>query len=320
MPKRDAAHMGAQREKIIRAAIECIADKGIERSSISDICERAELSAGALYVHFSNKDEIIVAALHYGTLTETTLPDTWEEFKAMVSSLEDQLGLDITTVIRNRLHLHAESARPGKLHDLYKPFARNFDSLARRAHPAVRRSQGDQPSHGRAANGAEHQRFHRRNAVERARDRSILRRDSSSFSRRVGDVRPPATESQRTEVVKKVNRNVLKVDQPKIVRTTSRSSAIKSKKAAMRAVSLSRGCVNSFQVRANSGMGPSTFTSPASSAMDIGKAAMPMPDFAACTNPRMLLLRLPTSAAGATSLSQSTSRCRDMLWSRLTTM
>jgi AcrR family transcriptional regulator len=122
MPKRDAAHMGAQREKIIRAAIECIADKGIERSSISDICERAELSAGALYVHFSNKDEIIVAALHYGTLTETSLPDTWEEFKAMVSALEDQLDFDITTVIRNRLHLHAESARPGKLHDLYKPF------------------------------------------------------------------------------------------------------------------------------------------------------------------------------------------------------
>jgi AcrR family transcriptional regulator len=122
MPKRDAAHMGAQRERIIRAAIECIADKGIERSSISDICERAELSAGALYVHFSNKDEIIVAALHYGTLTETSLPDTWEEFKTMVSSLGNQLDFDITTVVRNRLHLHAESARPGKLQDLYKPF------------------------------------------------------------------------------------------------------------------------------------------------------------------------------------------------------
>ena len=47
MPKRDAAHMDAQREKIIRAAIECIGDKGIERTSISDICRKAELSAGA---------------------------------------------------------------------------------------------------------------------------------------------------------------------------------------------------------------------------------------------------------------------------------
>lgn len=122
MPKRDAAHMGAQRERIIRAAIECIADKGIERSSISDICERAELSAGALYVHFHNKDEIILAALRYGTLTEASLPDTWQEFKEMCSSLDDQLDFDIVTVVRNRLHLRAESARPGKLHDLYKPF------------------------------------------------------------------------------------------------------------------------------------------------------------------------------------------------------
>jgi AcrR family transcriptional regulator len=122
MPKRDAAHMGAQREKFIRAAIECIAEKGIERSSISDICEKAQLSPGALYVHFANKDEILVAALRYGTMTEATLPDTWQEFQAMASSLADQLDFDIATVVRVRLHLHAESARPGKLHDLYKPF------------------------------------------------------------------------------------------------------------------------------------------------------------------------------------------------------
>lgn len=122
MPKRDAAHMGAQRDRIIRAAIECIADKGIERSSISDICERAELSAGALYVHFHNKDEIILAALRYSTMTEASLPDTWQEFKALISSLGDQLDFDIVTVVRVRLHLRAESARPGRLHDIYKPF------------------------------------------------------------------------------------------------------------------------------------------------------------------------------------------------------
>ena len=122
MPKRDAAHMEAQQERIVRAAIECIAEKGIERTSVSDICEKAQLSAGALYVHFSNKDEIILAALRYGTMTEASLPDTWLEFKTMASSVGEQLGFDITTVVRLRLNLHAESARPGKLHDVYKPF------------------------------------------------------------------------------------------------------------------------------------------------------------------------------------------------------
>src|SRR4051812_35608727 len=122
MPKRDAVHMGAQREKIIRAAIECIGERGIERTSIADICRQAELSAGALYVHFANKDEIIQAAFRYGPMTASSLPDTWEGLKKMISSLEDQLGFDITTVIRVRLHLRTESAHPGKLHDLYKPF------------------------------------------------------------------------------------------------------------------------------------------------------------------------------------------------------
>jgi AcrR family transcriptional regulator len=122
MPKRDAAHMDAQRERIVRATIECIGEKGIERTSIADICRKAELSAGALYVHFSNKDEIILAALRYGSMTAASLPDSWEGFKAMVSSLGDQMGFDITTVVRVRLHLHTESAHPGRLHDVYKPF------------------------------------------------------------------------------------------------------------------------------------------------------------------------------------------------------
>lgn len=148
MPKRDAAHMGAQRERIIRAAIECIAEKGIERSSIADICQKAGLSAGALYIHFANKDEIIVAALRYGTMNEASLPETWQGFKAMVSSLGNQMDFDITTVVRVRLHLHAESARPGKLHDLYKPFldtsirmlAERLESFAERQEIVLRMS------------------------------------------------------------------------------------------------------------------------------------------------------------------------------------
>src|SRR3954465_11713079 len=121
MPKRDAAHMSAQRERIIRATIECIGEKGIERTSVSDICETADLSPGALYVHFANKDEIILAALRYGTLTEASLPNTWEEFKEVASSVDEQLGFDVATVVRLRLHLHAESAHHGRVHEVYKP-------------------------------------------------------------------------------------------------------------------------------------------------------------------------------------------------------
>jgi AcrR family transcriptional regulator len=121
MPKRDAQHMNAQRERIVRAAIECIADKGVERTSIADICRKTGFSSGALYVHFANKDEIVAEALRYGSMSETTLPDSWSELVATIASLDSQMGFDIHTVARNRLHLHAESMSPGALHELYRP-------------------------------------------------------------------------------------------------------------------------------------------------------------------------------------------------------
>lgn len=121
MPKRDPDHMSAQRERIIRAAILCIADKGVERTTVADIWRKAGLSAGSLYVHFANKDDIITAALRFGSMTETSLPDTWEAFVAVASSVESQMGFGIETVARNRLHLHAESVHPGKLHDAFRP-------------------------------------------------------------------------------------------------------------------------------------------------------------------------------------------------------
>ena len=121
MPKRDAAHMNMQRERIVRAAIVCISEKGIERTSIVNICQQAKLSAGALYVHFRNKDEIIAEALRFGTMTSTMLSLEWATFKSDIVSLDSQMGFDISTAARARLHLYAECAHPGPLHDLLKP-------------------------------------------------------------------------------------------------------------------------------------------------------------------------------------------------------
>ena len=77
MPKRDPIHMSAQRERIVRATIGCIADKGVERTSITDICRKAGMSVGAIYVHFANKQEIVAAALSYGSMEAVDLPGDW---------------------------------------------------------------------------------------------------------------------------------------------------------------------------------------------------------------------------------------------------
>jgi AcrR family transcriptional regulator len=123
--------MEAQRERIARAVLECIADKGVERTSIADICRKAGMSTGALYLHYRNKDELVSAALLFGTAPETPLPDTWSGLVDAIVSLADQRGFDMATIARARLHLYAESVLPGPLHELYRPFIdRGFDRLA----------------------------------------------------------------------------------------------------------------------------------------------------------------------------------------------
>ncbi|MBW4330769.1 TetR/AcrR family transcriptional regulator [Stakelama sp. CBK3Z-3] len=117
MPKRDPEHMQAQKERILRAAIQCIAATGPERMSVPDICRRAGLSTGALYVHFRNKGEIVESAMRYGNAMELLLPQTWHGIVESLTAMEGHLGFDIATIARFRLHMHAAAAAPGELHD-----------------------------------------------------------------------------------------------------------------------------------------------------------------------------------------------------------
>lgn len=55
----------ATREKILRAAVEEIADRGYERARLVDIAERAELTVGSIYTWFENKSDLFNAALEY---------------------------------------------------------------------------------------------------------------------------------------------------------------------------------------------------------------------------------------------------------------
>jgi AcrR family transcriptional regulator len=121
MPKRDAEHMKGQRERILRATIECIAQKGVEGMSMADIRKQSGLSTGAIYLHFANREEIVAEALRYGVVRAIDLPDDWASFKALMANLDSQMGFDIETVVRTRLHLRAECAHPGRVHDLFRP-------------------------------------------------------------------------------------------------------------------------------------------------------------------------------------------------------
>ena len=121
MPKRDAAHMASQRERIMHAALLCIADSGVDRLKVSDIWRKAGLSAGALYVHFKSKDEIINAMLeHFSNLNDEPQIDTWAVLKQMTVQVSESSDFETSAVRSARLHLLAEAAVAGPLHETYK--------------------------------------------------------------------------------------------------------------------------------------------------------------------------------------------------------
>ena len=59
MAKLDEKKQAARREHILNAAQQCFARQGFHRSSMHDICREAGVSAGALYIYFSSKEDLI---------------------------------------------------------------------------------------------------------------------------------------------------------------------------------------------------------------------------------------------------------------------
>ncbi|MFJ3307177.1 TetR/AcrR family transcriptional regulator [Streptomyces sp. NPDC086549] len=61
MPKVTQQYMDARREQILDAARRCFLRDGFHSTSMQDLFTEARLSAGAVYRHFTSKDEMILA-------------------------------------------------------------------------------------------------------------------------------------------------------------------------------------------------------------------------------------------------------------------
>ncbi|MFF1473088.1 TetR/AcrR family transcriptional regulator [Streptomyces mirabilis] len=61
MPKVTQQHMDARREQILDAARRCFLRDGFHSTSMQDLFTEAGLSSGAVYRHFTSKDEMILA-------------------------------------------------------------------------------------------------------------------------------------------------------------------------------------------------------------------------------------------------------------------
>ena len=66
MPKVTEEHIEARRRQILDAALACFSRNGFHQTTINDICEEANLSAGAIYNYFDSKDSMIAECCTHG--------------------------------------------------------------------------------------------------------------------------------------------------------------------------------------------------------------------------------------------------------------
>ncbi len=71
-------NMDNKTEKIIRAAIQVFAEKGLEKGKIADIAIKAGIGKGTVYEYFSSKDEI------FGAIEQFVIEDMLSALQAIV--------------------------------------------------------------------------------------------------------------------------------------------------------------------------------------------------------------------------------------------
>ncbi|WP_440709386.1 TetR/AcrR family transcriptional regulator [Herbiconiux sp. YIM B11900] len=102
MPKVTDDHRAERRRQIATAALRCFARKGFEATSMADIIAESGLSAGAIYLHYANKQELVAHVVRdvlrgrgrdlEGLSTRDPLPHPDEVVRTFVGGMTSELG------------------------------------------------------------------------------------------------------------------------------------------------------------------------------------------------------------------------------------
>lgn len=120
VPKVSEEHRSRRREQILDAARECFIRKGFHQTSMADVFAESGLSAGAVYVYFKGKDEIVAAIAErvmanvYSVLEPATKedppPSLDELFRFVIASAE-AVGFGEAKIARLVPQVWAEAPR-----------------------------------------------------------------------------------------------------------------------------------------------------------------------------------------------------------------
>lgn len=112
------------RRALIEAALSEFAAKGFDAPSLDAICARAGYTRGAFYVHFSDRDELVSAAMEHaiGTLVDGIMRSDEKGAGGVVSTVERFvafMGLDV------------DSGIPGVVDEEAPPFHKFLEACSR---------------------------------------------------------------------------------------------------------------------------------------------------------------------------------------------
>jgi AcrR family transcriptional regulator len=127
MPKITEDQRSDRRRQIAAAALRCFVRNGFEATSMGDIIAESGLSAGAIYLHYENKQDLIRKVVRDVFLERTSelaelhkrdpLPDPAQVVREFVERIHDAAGVEI------RLHAWSTCLRDPELGLLMADYA-----------------------------------------------------------------------------------------------------------------------------------------------------------------------------------------------------
>lgn len=97
VPKVSAEHMQARRDQIAQAAVEEFSRRGIHSTSMANIMEASGLSSGAIYRHFTGKNEIIAY------VARTAIEGVFTGIRSLLDTDSLPTPAEVMTLISQRL-------------------------------------------------------------------------------------------------------------------------------------------------------------------------------------------------------------------------
>ncbi|MHB8578201.1 MAG: TetR/AcrR family transcriptional regulator [Dehalococcoidia bacterium] len=145
MPKVSAEHLETRRQQILDAAMNCFVRKGFHQATMQDICDEAELSAGAVYRYFPSKEAIIAACYGSDLVRNTALIERAAERESFTAAIDDMIEAFFSGLIESpsdtsqalEIETLAEAVRNPRIGEHFREFLRglrgSFAIVVRRA-------------------------------------------------------------------------------------------------------------------------------------------------------------------------------------------